>query len=151
LKIWIWNYLKKEIDVANKDKNCKIFQEDFKIRCSFKPSEGEDSEEEVKSQKENGEEVSKDDNVEENGEEVSKDDNGDDNGEENGEEVGEENGENDLENSEEGKKIKTDEKRKSFYNYQEYKLLEKDLEFSQDEEDSTNIQNFKKRRELGKE
>jgi len=33
---------KKEIDVANKDKNCKIFKEDFKIECFFKEPDPED-------------------------------------------------------------------------------------------------------------
>jgi len=33
---------KKEIDVANKDKNCKIFKEEFNIECFFKEPDPDD-------------------------------------------------------------------------------------------------------------
>jgi phosphatidylinositol-3,4,5-trisphosphate 3-phosphatase/dual-specificity protein phosphatase PTEN len=99
---------KKEIDVANKDKNCKIFKEDFKIECFFKEPDPED---EVPNPipEEEGEDNSKDESEEHNN--------------------------NDKDDKK--KKKSNKDKRKSFYDYSDYGQLQEALDFSAEEEENS--------------
>lgn len=106
---------KPEIDVANKDKKCKIFKEEFMIEIFFKESDDD----EVVNNNNNVEEVIS----EENGH---NDDDGNNNN-------------NNSEESPEKPKSKNA-KRKSFYDYSDYGDLQQKLEFSQDDDEDPSVE-----------
>jgi len=98
---------KAEIDVANKDKKCKIFKEDFHIEVFFKPCDEEE--------------------INENNEDNNSDNNND-------------NISNDASSDHDDDKPKAkNSKRKSFYDYSDYGNLQKQLEFSQDDDEPDSV------------
>jgi len=97
--------VKSDIDVANKDKNCKIFKEEFAIECFFKEPDPDDD---INM-------APREDDMEENSHD-SQDDN-----------------ENNEENHQTTTK-KAKDKRKSFYDYSDYGGLQDQIEFSGEED-----------------
>jgi phosphatidylinositol-3,4,5-trisphosphate 3-phosphatase/dual-specificity protein phosphatase PTEN len=111
---------KSEIDVANKDKKCKIFKEDFAIEIFFKEADKEKNDTTEESKSNNKEEkVDNSSDDKNNNNHVANNDS---------EEVSDDKPKTKEKNS----------KRKSFYDYSDYGDLQKKLEFSDDQSDEDN-------------
>jgi phosphatidylinositol-3,4,5-trisphosphate 3-phosphatase/dual-specificity protein phosphatase PTEN len=113
---------KAEIDVANKDKKCKIFQDSFKIEIFFKES---DNEEKSNSDASNNKE---DEKVVDNSSDDTKNNNNNHVANNDSEEISDDKPKTKEKNS----------KRKSFYDYSDYGALQQQLEFSDDQSDDDN-------------